>query len=158
MLLRTCRVLVAGLLSTALAAGPSSAATVSNEGGTILVSTGDGFEPIASFKELPPGGRVMVKSGGLATITYTPSCSVRVGTGLWLVQDKAPCREGTVLLDFTGRMGDGLGSIKDAPPEPPPPPRVHHDLLILGGVVAGGLWPASFGGAATKTISLRVHD
>ena len=110
MLLRTCRALVAGLLSTALAAGPSRE-TVSNEGGTILVSTGDGFEPIGSSKELPPGSRVMVKSGGLATITYTASCSVRVGTGLWLVQDKAPCREGTILLDFTGRMGDGLGSI-----------------------------------------------
>ena len=139
MLLRTSKVLVAGLLSTAIAVGPCGAATVSNEGGTVLVSAGEGFEPITSSKELPPGGRVMVKSDGLATISYAANCSVRVGAGLWLVQDKAPCREGTVLLDFTGRMNEGLGSLKDAPPEPPPPPLVRHDLFILGGVVAGAV-------------------
>ena len=81
MLLRTCRILAVGLLSTALAANVCSAATVSNEGGNVLVSTGEGFEPIASSKELPPGGRVMVKSGGQATIMYTANCRVRVGSG-----------------------------------------------------------------------------
>ena len=140
MLLRTCRLLTVGLLSTALAANVCSAATVSNEGGNILVSTGDAFEPIASSKELPPGGRVMVKPGGQAMIMYTANCRVRLGQGLWLVQDKAPCREGTVLLDFTGRMGEGLGDLKGDPPEePPPPPLVRHDLLILGGVAAGAI-------------------
>src|SRR5215831_9136008 len=128
MLPKPCRLLLAGLLSTAMAVSPLSAATVSNEGGAVLVSLGDGFEPLASSKELAPGGRVMVKSGGLATIAYSANCSVRVGSGLWLVQEKAPCREGTALLDLTGRMNDGLNSIKDSPPEEPPAPFVRHDL------------------------------
>ena len=138
MLLRTLRVLVAGFLSTALAANVCSAATVSNEGGNILVSAGEAFEPITSSKELPPGGRVMVKPGGQALISYTSNCRVRVGQGRWHVRDKAPCQEGTVLLDFTARMNEGLGDLKGDPPEePPPPPLVRHDLLILGGVGAG---------------------
>jgi hypothetical protein len=138
MIPKTFRLLVAGLLSTAMAASPLSAATVLNEGGAVLVSRGEGFEPIKGSKELAPGGQVMVKSGGLATIAYSANCSVRVGSGLWMVQDKAPCREGTAVLDLTGRMNDGLNSIKDSPPEEAPP-VVRHDLLIAGGLVAGGL-------------------
>ena len=139
MLLKTSRVLFAGLLSTAMAASPLSAATVLNEGGAVLVSAGEGFEPIKGSKELAPGGRVMVKSGGLATIAYSANCSVRVGSGLWMVQEKAPCREGTAVLDLTGRMNDGLNPVREPPPEEAPAPFVRHDLLIAGGLVAGGL-------------------
>jgi hypothetical protein len=137
MLPKTCRVLVAGLLSTAMAANPCIAATVSNEGGAVLVSMGEGFEPISSSKELPPGGRVMVKPDGLATIAYSANCSVRVGSGLWTVQEKAPCREGNAVLDFTGRMNDGLNP-KVIPAEEPPP-QVYRDHLILGALAAGAI-------------------
>ena len=137
MIAKTCKLLLTGLLSTAMAASPLSAATVLNEGGAVLVSAGEGFEPINGSKELAPGGRVMVKSGGLATIAYSANCSVRVGSGLWMVQEKAPCREGTALLDFTGRMNDGLNPPKGPPPEEPPAPFVRHDLLIAGAVGAG---------------------
>src|SRR5258705_2366260 len=75
MLTRICKVFVVALLSTSVAANFSRAATVSNDGGTILASTGDGFQPIRSSMELPPGGQVMVKSGGLATITYAGGCT-----------------------------------------------------------------------------------
>jgi len=133
------KVLVAALISTSVATNSTMAAMVSNEGGTILASAGDGFQPIRSSIELPPGGRVMVKSGGLATITYSSNCTVRVGSGVWLVQDKAPCREGATVIDFTGRMSDGIrdNSVKDEPA--PPPPSYHHDLWIIGGLVAGGI-------------------
>src|SRR5215472_5237042 len=67
MLPKTPKVFLAGLLSTAMAVAPCSAATVLNEGGSVLVSMGEGFEAISSPKELAPGGRVMVKSGGVAT-------------------------------------------------------------------------------------------
>ena len=139
MIPKTSRLLVVGFLSTAMAASPCSAATVSNEGGAVLVSMGEGFEPIATSKELPPGGRVMVKSGGLATIAYSANCSVRVGSGLWLVQEKAPCKDGTAFLDFTGRMNDGLNPVREPPREEPPAPFVRHDLLIAGGLVAGAV-------------------
>src|SRR5262245_16931733 len=136
MLSRTYRTLVVALLSTAMAGNFAGAATVSNEGGTILASTGDGFQPIQASMELPPGARVMVKSDGLATITYGSTCTVRVGPGLWLVQDKAPCKDGAAVVDFTGRMGDGMpGSLKDS--APPPPPR-DYSFLIVPGVIAVG--------------------
>src|SRR5262249_52094855 len=136
MLPKTPRVLLAGLLSTAMAVAPCSAATVLNEGGAVLVSKGEGFEPLSSPKELAPGGRVMVKLGGVATIAYSADCSVRVGSGLWQVQEKAPCREGTAVLDLTGRMNDGLNPVREPPPEEAPH-QFYHDHLILGAIGAG---------------------
>jgi hypothetical protein len=137
MLSKAYRTLVVALLSTAMIGNFASAATVTSEGGTILASTGDGFQPIQASMELPPGARVMVKSDGLATIAYGGNCTVRVGPGLWLVQDKVPCQDGAAVIDFTGRMSDGMpGSLKDGPP-PPPPPRDYS--LLLGGVFVGGI-------------------
>ena len=137
MLSRSYRALVVALLSTAMAGNYAAAATVSHEAGTILASTGDGFQPIQASIELPPGARVMVQSDGLATISYGSNCTVRVGPGLWLVQDKAPCRDGATVIDFTGRMGDGMpGSLKDSAP-PPPPPRAY-GWLIVPAVIAVG--------------------
>ena len=143
MLCRAYRTLVVALLSTAVAGNFAGAATVSIEGGTILASTGEGFRPMQAAMELPPGAQVMVKSDGLATITYASNCTVRVGPGLWLVQDKAPCKDGATVIDFTGRMGDGMyGSLKDSAP-PPPPPRDYSRLLggiFIGGIVACVAW------------------
>src|SRR5689334_10104487 len=127
MIAKTCKLVLTGLLSTAMAASPLSAATVLNEGGAVLVSAGQGFEPLRSSKELAPGGQVMVKSGGLATIAYSANCSVRVGSGLWMVQEKAPCREGSAVLDMTGRMNDGLNPSREPPREEAPGPFVRHD-------------------------------
>jgi hypothetical protein len=139
MLSKAYRTLLVALLSTAMTANFASAATVMNEGGSILASTGEGFKPIPVAMELPPGAQVMVKSDGLATISYGSNCSVRVGPGLWLVQDKAPCKDGATVIDFTGQMGDGMrGSLKDSAP-PPPPPRDYSRLLgaiFIGGIIA----------------------
>src|SRR5262245_36293924 len=108
MLLRISSYLVVAILSATAGANLGIAATVSSHGGLVLVGKGDGFRPVTGSIELPPGGRVMVKPGGLATITYSASCTVRVGPGFWLVQDKVPCRDGASVIDFTGRMGEGL--------------------------------------------------
>src|SRR5262245_3635857 len=137
MLSKAYRALVVALLSTAMTGNFASAATVTSEGGTILASTGEGFKPIPVAMELPPGAQVMVKSDGLATIIYASNCTVRVGPGLWLVQDKAPCKDGATVIDFTEQMGDGMrGSLKDSAP-PPPPPRDYRSLLpfIVGGTI-----------------------
>jgi hypothetical protein len=105
--------------------GPAEAATVSGQGGTVLVSSGDAFVPLSGSTELAAGGRVMVRPGGTAIINYG-NCTVRVGSGFWLVQEAAPCAPGTTEIDFSTKMSGGA-----LDPPPPPPPR--HDLLVIGG-------------------------
>ncbi len=112
-----------------------NAADVANQAGTVLVSTGEGFVPIAADAEVAPVAQVMVQPGGLAKITYSNNCVVRVGSGLWLVQKAAPCANGTSEIDFTGRMNQA------APPEGEAPAGgggINTTLLVVGGVVVAG--------------------
>jgi hypothetical protein len=113
----------------------ANAATVANQGGTVLVSRGEGFAPIASDTDLAPGGQVMVKPGGLAKITYSNECAVRVGPGVWQVQPAAPCAKGTAEIDFTGRMNDGVVT---GPTEPAAAPAMGGTWLLIGAAVVGG--------------------
>jgi hypothetical protein len=113
----------------------ANAAVVASVSGTVLVNGGDGFAPISSATELAPGGRVLVQPGSVAMITYPSDCVVRVGEGVWRVQPAAPCAQGTHEIDFTGRMNDGMGSLKDN--LPPPPPRDDRTGLLLGAAVVG---------------------
>src|SRR5262245_63470630 len=90
-----------------------------------MVSKGDGFVPLAAAAEMMPGSKVMVGPGGVAMIVYAGGCIVRVGSGLWVVQDAAPCDKGTTELDFTGRMNEGL--LNREPPPPPPRPALRSE-------------------------------
>jgi hypothetical protein len=130
------RVLVA-TLATAISGLPAAnAATVSNQGGEVLVNRGQGFVPVAANAELAPGGQVLVQPGGLATIAYASNCTVRVGSGVWAVQATAPCAQGTAEIDFTGRMnqaGPGAGT------DPPGGGALTAVLLATGGIIAGAL-------------------
>ena len=110
----------------------ASAATVSNQAGTVLVNNGNGFSPIAANAELAPGSQILVQQGGLASIAYANNCTVRVGSGLWLVQAAPPCANGATEIDFTGRMSQGA----------PPPPAGLPPLLIGGVIVAGAVGAA----------------
>jgi hypothetical protein len=123
------KTLVASLLFCPAGPFAASAATVSSQGGEVLISKGQGFVPLKSLTEVAPGGQVMVRPGGIATISYASNCRVRVGSGVWLVQDKAPCADGTTEIDFTTRMGQQA---------PPPPQGDDFDPLIVGGAVVGG--------------------
>src|SRR6185295_6823984 len=115
-----------------LQAFAAEAATITLEAGSALVSRGEGFVPLAGQTQLPAGSRIMVDHGGQASIVYTADCTVRVPSGLWLVQETVPCAKGTALVDFTDRMG--AGSLKDGPA--PPPPRYYRDHVI--GAIALG--------------------
>ena len=114
-----------------LGSAESEAATVSQQAGTVLVGRDQGFVPISGSVELAPGGRIMVRPGGVATVTYNGSCTVRVGAGFWVVQEASPCTQGKTEIDFTDRMAGG------ALDPPPPRPRPDH-RLIVGGVIVGG--------------------
>jgi hypothetical protein len=113
----------------------ANAAIVANQGGTVLVSKGEGFTPIANDTDLAPGAQVMVKPGGLAKIIYSNECAVRVGPGVWRVQPAAPCARGTREIDFTARMNDGVVT---APTEPTPAPAPSGTWLLIGAAVVGG--------------------
>ena len=113
----------------------ADAATVANHGGSVLVSKGDGFSPIANNTDLAPGGQVMVRPGGLAKITYSNECTVRVGPGVWQVQPVAPCANGNAEIDFTGRMNDGVVTV---PTEPALAPAPSGTWLLIGAAVIGG--------------------
>ena len=116
----------------AFGSGGVQAATVSKQVGTVLVSTGKAFEPLSGSADLAPGSQVMVRPGGLATISYG-NCSVRVGSGFWLVQEASPCAAGVTEIDFTTTKMSG-GAL-----DPPPPPPRYDFLVIGGGLIANCL-------------------
>lgn len=118
------RSILAFVAAIALLLAPVRAATVSSDGGTVLVSSGEAFVPLAGTTELAAGSRVMVRPGGTATISYD-RCTVRVGSGLWLVQPAAPCAEGTVEIDFSNKMSGGA-----LDPPPPLPPRFPWHVVV----------------------------
>jgi hypothetical protein len=143
-MLRTCKIAAIALSVALFGSLSAGAATVASQAGTVLISKGDGFAPIGAEAEIAAGGRVMVRPGGVALITYASDCSVRVGSGLWLIQEKSPCTNGTTLIDFTGRMNQqppAQDPPQDPPPEEPPPaPGINPTVLVLGGVaIAGGV-------------------
>ena len=125
------------LLAIAYGCSTVCAATISGPSGAVLINEGNGFVPLAAATDLAPGARVMVNPGQVATITYSDSCSVKVGSGrVWTVQPAAPCANGTREVDFTNRMNDGMG---------PGPGPGYGDAgfdartgLLIGGVVIGG--------------------
>jgi hypothetical protein len=131
MMLKTSKIVVAVFCAVLLWPLTVDAATVSNEGGSVLVSKGKGFSPIASHAEVAPGSQVLVRPGGLAVITYADNCAVRVGSGVWLVQDAPPCADGATLIDFTGRMNQQA--------EPPPLPGIDPAVVVGGVIVAGAI-------------------
>lgn len=75
--------------------GAVSAATVYPDNGAVFVNTGEGYARIANETYVGPGGQVMVKRGGSATIAYEGGCIERVHPGaVRLVQEVGPCGAG----------------------------------------------------------------
>jgi hypothetical protein len=124
------------LVAVVYGCGAVCAATVSGPSGAVLVNEGSGFVPLSGSGDVAPGARVMVNPGQVATITYADGCSVKVGSGrVWVIQPGNPCPNGSREIDLTGRMNDGMGSLKDSPPEA----SYSHDGLLIAGAVGGGI-------------------
>ena len=127
------------LLAVLYGCGSVCAATVSASTGAALINEGKGFVPLNGHADLSPGARLMVRPGQVATITYSDSCSVKVGSGqVWVIQPGVPCPSGAREVDLTGRMNDGMGP-PPAPEEPAEGISPGKGLLIAGGIVGGGL-------------------
>jgi hypothetical protein len=79
----------------------------------------------------------MVNPGQVATITYSDTCAVKVDSGrVWTIQAAAPCAKGTGVVDFTGRMNDGMVSVPTEPEEPPG--MSGSTMLLIGAAAVGG--------------------
>lgn len=102
--------------------------------GDVLVNSGSGFQKVTGTGlnqiNAPAGSRVMIGPKGSAVITYASNCSVRVPSGLWAVQDKAPCPQGVAMLDLTNRMN------QSAPPTDDDDDNT--GAWLLGGLLVGG--------------------
>lgn len=127
---KTLSAALAALIVSSLAA---NAATVSKQNGSVFVNSGTGFVELKSSAEVAAGQRVMVQPGGSASIAYAGNCTVRVGSGVWMVQPTAPCKDGATEIDFTNRMNQAT------PPPGPAPGDVLTGALLLGGGVGAAL-------------------
>ncbi len=119
------------LFSTFSLSQVAQAATIAVVEGEVLINGGDGFKPITeTLGDVKPGSYVMVRPGGLATITYASNCSVRVPSGVWAIQASAPCAAGKDTIDFSTRMNQ----------QAPPPGDFWGDggIWIVGGSVVIG--------------------
>jgi hypothetical protein len=128
-MLKTLKILAMAAALAQFQVSMANAATVSGQNGTVLIGQGDGFAPLNAPAEVAPGTRIMVRPGGMATVTYAGNCVVRLGSGLWMVQSSSPCPAGKTSIDFTSRMN------QQTPPPGTPPVD---PLLIAGGLAVGG--------------------
>ena len=130
--MRAFLVVGAALFATFWVSQVTQAATVASIQGEVLINSGEGFKPITgTLGDVKAGGMVMVRPGGLATITYASNCSVRVPSGVWAIQASAPCAAGKEAIDFSTRMNE----------ETPPPEDgfwSKNGVWIVGGVVVAG--------------------
>ncbi len=130
--MRAFLVVSAALFATFWVSQVTQAATVASIQGEVLINSGEGFKPIpGTLGDVKAGSMVMVRPGGLATITYASTCSVRVPSGVWAIQASAPCTAGKETIDFSTRMNE----------EAPPPEDgfwSKNGVWIVGGVVVAG--------------------
>ena len=113
----------------ALLSVPATAATVGSQSGELMINSGSGFQVVRSSAEVASGAQIMVRDG-TAVISYSSTCSVRVGPGrVWTVAPAAPCSGGVAMLDMTTAMYQQA---------PPPPADLTTPLLIGGGALLVG--------------------
>ncbi len=77
-MLNRCFAALAALVVVTLNA---SAATIVVNEGAVSVSRGQGFEPAGNGTPVAPGDKVLVATGGSATIVFSAECQVPVGSG-----------------------------------------------------------------------------
>lgn len=116
-----------------------SAASLYPEAGVTRVNFGNGYRPVKAPTVLLAGSKILVAPKGEALLVYSPTCRVRLGSGLWNVLDTQPCSADNETLDFSSRMNQGAPDMENA--------EVPQDGSIDGGASAGAA-----GGISTTTL------
>jgi len=123
------RPILSALFSLSLSGLAAHATTLTPQGGTVHVNTGSGFVAVDGNTPVAGAAKVMVSPGGSALVTYSNTCSVRLASGVWTIQDQPPCEQGVAMIDFTQRMN------QETPPTEETGPST--TTYVVGGVVAG---------------------
>ena len=111
------RIVCVALVAGVVFAEGVGAATVGSIEGDVLVNRGDGYRSAkGTIPNVPAGTQLMVRPGGSAVITYSGTCAVRIATGVWSVNEQAPCADGRDFIDFTGRADRPVLNTRPAPP------------------------------------------
>ncbi|MGD9669448.1 MAG: hypothetical protein AB7U75_10385 [Hyphomicrobiaceae bacterium] len=123
----------------ALTSAAAAAATVSPRGSNVMVDTGGGFRPLTQTAAAPSGTRIMTGAGDIALITYSPTCTVRVGgQRVWTVFAEPPCTRSENLIDLVeARPQTSTNGVFGGPSfHTLPPESLVVGVLVTGGVVA----------------------
>lgn len=95
---------------------PASAATV-NPSGQVSVNQGAGFHTVKGAAQVNPGDKVMVASGGSATVVYENGCSLTLDAGVHVVPPVSACQAGagslanpTTIVIGAGVIGGGIAA------------------------------------------------
>ncbi|MCK0195595.1 hypothetical protein MWN34_01575 [Ancylobacter sp. 6x-1] len=82
-----------GAMGTAMAA---ESVTLTDVGGSVLVNRGQGFQAVSSATAMHAGDRVLLRSGGVATLDYGAGCRVKLNVGVPVsVASASPCVQST---------------------------------------------------------------
>jgi hypothetical protein len=83
----------------ALLATPSAmAATVTGVSGSVSENSGPGFRPVANGQSLAPGTRIMVQSGGSASLAFPDGCRIQVPANeIYIVPAGRACAKSALL-------------------------------------------------------------
>ncbi len=103
-----------GIVCCAMVLSSSAwAATVEPGQGNLLISQGQGFQPVNSRIDANVGDSVMVGPGGTATVVYDDGCTVNVQPGgVTTVAPLSPCASGSYAQDnnnYAGALIVGAG-------------------------------------------------
>jgi hypothetical protein len=105
---------VAAFLFGISADAASFAATVNAVQGQVLISHGQGYQPVIGSAHANPGDTVVANPGGSAQIVYSAGCTVPVQPGsIVTVASQSPCNSG-------------------------PAPAAGSNALAIGAVAVGG--------------------
>ncbi|MDH4981076.1 hypothetical protein [Hyphomicrobium sp. D-2] len=144
----------------------ASAASLYPEAGEVHVNFGNGYRPVGAPTVLLPGSKILVASKATALLVYSPTCRVRLGSGVWDVQPNQPCGAESETLDFAARMNQGAPDSEttevnqDVGVDGTPAAEaggIGTTTLVVGGLLAGGAVAAAIalsqGGGSDKPAS-----
>ena len=88
------KVAIFAALTVLAGSAPAVAATLSTVQGAVSVSSGGGFQRVASGTQVQPGDRVNVSQGGSARISYDNGCTLVLDQpGLYHVPGDPTCTQ-----------------------------------------------------------------
>jgi len=138
------RVFFAMIIAAAIGLNCASvqAASISVQSGQVLINNGQGFIPVSNVVEAGSGAQILVREGGVAIISYGPSCSVHLGGNrVWRIAPKAPCASGSKTINLAQPIGY-VGGRRPGPWQtavtPTPSPPVINAPLPIPAAAGGG--------------------